>query len=159
MQAVSKSSSRRCWSDLFSWSSTGKWPSCRAAPGPLQPPCILRLCLAGCVGQEVASSPLPSTLAHCLLQPEYHLASTRPLQHGSPYSAACRHQEEPAETSPSNSCWRRLSDFALAVQLAAAEERQAATEAEVRDEVSAEMGELLRDMEAGYRVSSREGRE
>ena len=39
------------------------------------------------------------------------------------------------------------------MQLAAAEERQAATEAEVRDEVSAEMGELLRDMEAGYRVS------
>ena len=55
--------------------------------------------------------------------------------------------------SLSNSCRHRLSDCALAVQLAAAEERQAATETEVRDEVSAEMGELLRDMEAGYRVS------
>ncbi len=117
--------------------------------------CALQVVL----GRKLLASPLPSTLAHCLLQPEYLLASIRPLQHGSPYSAACRHQEEPAETSPSNSCWRRLSDFALAVQLAAAEERQAATEAEVRDEVSAEMGELLRDMEAGYRVSSREGRE
>ena len=40
----------------------------------------------------------------------------------------------------------------LLPQLGAAEERQAATEAEVREEVSAEMGELLRDMEAGYRV-------
>ena len=45
------------------------------------------------------------------------------------------------------------------MQLAAAEERQAATETEVRDEVSAEMGELLRDMEAGYRVSGWDGLE
>ena len=80
-----------------------------------------------------------------------------PGGHGSLYSAACRHQEKPADTLPSNSCWCRLSDFALTVQLAAAEERQAATETEVRDEVSAEMGELLRDMEAGYRVSRWEG--